>query len=175
MAQAIAKYSRVLLKRLLWPLQPFSPLLRLIKVWHLIVVLLGLNLVGQFWPNPKISAVENLSRWPWSGYWHSQMALIYFQLGDEPAAINELNWAGSHRNNAEEVIRKPGLIRQDIGQWEKALETKKYSIDLLLKLALLNLTIYQDETGKNYFEQARYLDPTNESVTKLGEIISSLR
>ncbi len=157
MAQALAKY---------W---------RFIKAWHLIAVLLIVILSGMFWPNPKLTAAENLSRWPWSGKFHSQMALVYFELGNEAAAIRELNWAGNHRKEAEMTIAKPGLIKQNIGQWEKALETKKYSRDILLKLAFLNLSIYQDEAGKNYFEQARYLDPTDKSVISLGRIISSLQ
>jgi hypothetical protein len=102
------------------------------------------------------------------------MALVYFELGNEKAAFHELSMARGDRIITEAIIRKPGIIRGEIAAWEKELETKPYSRDVLLKLALLNYSLYQDGAGKDYYEQARYLDPTNENVIKLGKIISSL-
>jgi Tfp pilus assembly protein PilF len=173
MAQALVKYSHALLSRIFWPLYPFKPLVQEIKMWQVIAVLLLLALVGMFWPTAKMSVAENLSRWPWSGKWHSQMALVYFQLGQERAAIDELNQAGGHRTTAEAKINQPGIIKQEIASWEKVLEEKKYSKEVLMKLAFLHYLIYEDEAASNYWQQASYLDPTNETIIKLGRVISS--
>ena len=70
------------------------------------------------------------------------------------------------------MIQKTQAVRQEIQSWESALKEKPNYRDVLLRLALLNYQINQNEEAKDYWERANYLDPNNEEVVKVGEIIS---
>jgi len=73
----------------------------------------------------------------------------------------------------EEGLRQKTIIEQEVSSWEKILETKPEYRDILLRLALLNWKIYNNDKAKEYWEKASYLDPNNAEVQKVGEIIFS--
>jgi tetratricopeptide (TPR) repeat protein len=75
----------------------------------------------------------------------------------------------------EESLRQKAVIIQEIESWEKVLETKPEYRDILLRLALLNWKIYNNDKAKEYWEKANYLDPNNIEVQKVGKIIFPAR
>lgn len=86
-------------------------------------------------------------------------------------------WGGYERwveqktylKNLQEKTR----IEQEISKWEKILETKPNYRDVLLRLALLHYQIYNQEKSQENWLKANYLDPNNQEVQKVGQIISS--
>lgn len=110
------------------------------------------------------------------------MAVYWFEVGNEEQALIELEMANKllfvknfeiekSVRKAEEKVREPERIREEIKSWEKVLEEKPYYRDVLLRLSILNYQIYEDEKALEYFEQALYLDPNNEQVKQVKEII----
>ena len=81
-------------------------------------------------------------------------------------------WNWTELKKTEATIQKTQQIRQEIQLWERALDEKSNYRDVLLRLALLNYQINQNEEAKDYWGRANYLDPNNEEVVKVGEIIS---
>jgi len=71
----------------------------------------------------------------------------------------------------EESLRQRAVIIQEIESWEKVLETKPEYRDILLRLALLNWKIYNNDKAKEYWEKANYLDPNRAEVQEVGKII----
>ena len=63
------------------------------------------------------------------------------------------------------------VIQQEISALEKELENKPEYRDVLLKLALLNYQIMDNQKAEEYWQRANYLDPNNSEVQKVGEII----
>jgi len=181
----LVKYSRVLGRRIYSPVKPVvNPLLKRIKLVYVLGGLVGLGLVGSLWYGWRVVENEQVSWWPWSVKSHAGMALGWFENGDEEKAILELRranelvlWetAGVRESlkKAEDKVREPERIRREIESWEKVLEEKPYYRDVLLRLTLLSYQIYEDEKAQEYFERAEYLDPNNEGVQKIGEIIFS--
>ncbi|MBU1500171.1 hypothetical protein KKE48_04875, partial [Patescibacteria group bacterium] len=55
--------------------------------------------------------------------------------------------------------------------WEKVIETKPEYRDVLLRLALLNWRIFNNDKAEEYWQKANNLDPNKEEVQKVGEII----
>jgi tetratricopeptide (TPR) repeat protein len=109
---------------------------------------------------------------------------MWFENGDEEKALDELELANrlliiktegaeASLKRAEEKVMEPERIRREIESWEKVLEEKPYYRDVLLRLALLNYQIYEDEKAEEYWQQANYLDPNNEEGQEVGEIIFS--
>lgn len=125
---------------------------------------------------------ERASFWPWSSKSRAEMAVYWFEVGNEEQALIELEMANKllfvknfeiekSVRKAEEKVREPERIREEIKSWEKVLEEKPYYRDVLLRLSILNYQIYEDEKALEYFEQALYLDPNNEQVKQVKEII----
>ena len=185
MTKKFFKYFKVLRNNLYRPVKPvINPLVKKIKLIYVLGFLVGIGLIGSLWFGWQTKGYEKTAWWPWSTRAHSQMALEYFQAGDEQAALNELklanklliiktNTTSNKLKIAEEKIRQPGKIRNKITAWEKVLEEKPYYRDILLRLAILNWQIYEDEKAIDYWNRANYLDPNNESVQKVGKIISA--
>jgi len=181
----LAKYLRALGRRIYRPVKPVvNPLLKRIKLVYVLGGLVGLGLVGSLWYGWQIGGNEQVSWRPWSAKSHAAMALEWFENGDEERAVEELRRANElvlwetvevreSLKKAEDKVREPERIRGEIESWEKVLEEKPYYRDVLLRLALLNYQIYEDEKAQEYFERAEYLDPNNEGVQKIGEIIFS--
>lgn len=179
------KYSRILGKRLYRPIKPVvNPLLRRVKLVYVLAGLVVLGIGGSLWDGWKPTGNERVGWWPWSAKSHSEMALAWFEDGNEEEALkelkraNELVWWETEAikeglKRAEEKVMEPERIRQEIESWEKVLEEKPYYRDVLLRLALLNYQIYEDEKAEAYWQQANYLDPNNEEGQEVGEIIFS--
>ncbi|MFH0942725.1 MAG: hypothetical protein V1810_00980 [Candidatus Beckwithbacteria bacterium] len=183
----LIRYIKLLSKRVYRPVKPLvNPLVKKIKFWQVLTGLIGLLLIGCFWPvNQNYKAQERAAWWPWSSTSHSQMALAWFNSGGEEKALEELrlanklliiksNRAKTSLIKAEEAVNSLEKTRQEIESWEKVLETKPEYRDVYLRLALLNYSLYNDDKAKLYWEKANYLDPNNQEVQKVGEIISSL-
>jgi len=146
-------------------------------------VILGIG--GSLWGGWRPAGNERAGWWPWSSRSHSEMALTWFENGDEEKALRELGLANrlliiktekaeESLKRAEEKVMEPERIRREIESWEKVLEEKPDYRDVLLRLALLNYQIYEDEKAKDCWNRANYLDPNNEEVQEVGKIISSL-
>lgn len=182
----LLKYSRVLGGRIYRPVRPvLNPLLKRVKLVHVLVGLVILGLGGSLWGGWQPRGNERAGWWPWSAKSHAEMALVWFENGNEVEAVRELELANrllviktqtveDNLKRAEEKVRQPGKIRGEIESWEKVLEEKPYYRDVLLRLALLSYQIYEDEKAQEYFERAKYLDPNNEEVKKIDQIIFSL-
>lgn len=180
MKKKLAKYIKILWKRIYRPCVRgvANPLLEKVKLVH---VLGGLVLVAILSSlvtvSPAFKAQERAAWWPWSAKRHAEMALIWFENGNEDQAIKELKKANKKSQSltkAEEKVRQPEKIRQEIASWEKIIEEKPYYRDVLLRLALLNYRLYEDEKAVDYWERANYLDPNNEEVKQVKKVIFSL-
>ena len=181
----ILKYCQLIGKRVYSPVKPVvNPLLKRIKLVYVLAVLAVLGLVGSLWHGWRVTGNEQVSWWPWSAKSHAEMALEWFENGDEEKATLELKRANElvlwetegvreSLKKAEDRVREPERIRKEIESWEKMLEEKPYYRDVLLRLTLLSYQIYEDEKAQEYFERAEYLDPNNEEVEKIGKIIFS--
>jgi len=181
----LAKYSRVLGKRIYAPVKPMvNPLLKRVKLVYVLCGLVGLGLAGSLWHGWRVAGNEQVGWWPWSAKSHARMALEWMENGDEEKALLELKRANElvlwetvgvkeSLKKTEDKVLEPERIREEIGSWEKVLEEKPYYRDVLLRLALLSHQVYEDEKAQEYFERAEYLDPNNEGVQKIGEIIFS--
>ncbi|MFC1627201.1 tetratricopeptide repeat protein [Patescibacteria group bacterium] len=186
MTKNIFKYCKVLWERIYRPVKPVvNPLLKKIKLIHVLIFLLSLGLAGSLWFGWQVRSTERASRWPWSARSRAEMSLVFFEAGDEEKAMKELEMANKllvlrSKENLEAVrkagekVTAPEKIKQEIKSFEKVLEEKPYYRDVLLRLSLLNYQIYEDEKSKEYFERASYLDPNNQEVLEVKEIISSL-
>lgn len=113
------------------------------------------------------------------------MALFWFEAGDEEKALEELEMANKlllvktsqakeSLRKAEEKVTEPKRIKEEIKSWEKVIEEKPYFRDVLLRLAILNFQIYENEKAVDYLLRAEYLDPSNEEIKEVKEVISSL-
>jgi tetratricopeptide (TPR) repeat protein len=178
MKKKLAKYSRLLWKRVYRPISPVTnPLLGKIKLIHVLGTLVLLVILSSLVTiSPIFKAQERAAWWPWSAKRHAEMALIWLENGNEDQAVKELKKANKKTRalmKAEEKVRQPEKIRQEITSWEKVLEKKPYYRDVLLRLALLNYQLYEDEKAADYWEKANYLDPNNEEVRQVRKIIFS--
>lgn len=181
----LADYGRLITKRVYRPIKPVvNPLLRKVKLVYVLAGLVILGIGGSLWDGWRPAGNEQLGWWPWSAKSHSEMALAWFEDGNEEEALkelkraNELVWWETEEikkglKRAEEKVMEPERIRREIESWEKVLEEKPYYRDVLLRLALLNYQIYEDEKAETYWQQANYLDPNNEEGQEVGEIIFS--
>jgi tetratricopeptide (TPR) repeat protein len=176
-------YLKALSKSLYRPIKPVvSPLLKkitLTKVFSLLVLIgAGGLLVNGF----SIKAQERASRWPWSSKSHSQMALAWFEAGDEDMALNELEVANkllivktrrakNSLKEANDKVMEPEKIREEIVDWEKILGEMPSFKDVFLRLAVLNYQLYNETQARDYFEKAEYLDPNNEEILEIKKII----
>lgn len=70
-------------------------------------------------------------------------------------------------------LQEKTKIEQQISEWEKILETKPNYRDILLRLTLLHYQIYNQEKAQENWLKVNYLDPNNQEVQKVGQIISS--
>jgi len=147
--------------------------------------LLGLVLLGSLVNGWSLSSFERTSYWPWSSRSRSEMAVYWFESGNEEKALEELSkankwlviktsWGKENLRKAEERVLEPERIREEIESWEKVIEERPYFRDVLLRLSILNYRIYEDEKAKDYFLQAEYLDPNNEEIRQVKKIISPL-
>lgn len=177
-------YLIILGKRIYRPVKPVTdPLLNKLKISYVLTGLIVLAIGGSFWPEGRrYQAQERAAWWPWSTKAHSQMALAWFENGNEEKALEELNLAKKlflfqspkvkdSLSKAEKVVNSPSQIRQEIKSWEKVLDEKPSYKDVLLRLSLLNFKIYEVEKANFYWQKAEYLDPNNKEVQKVGKVI----
>lgn len=61
-------------------------------------------------------------------------------------------------------------IRAEMAKLEQAAETVN-TRDVWLKLALLNWQIFDEEKAREYWQKAWFIDPNNEKVTSLRQVI----
>ena len=185
MNKEIWKYFQVVSSRIYRPIKPvINPLLKRIKFVQVLVVMLIINLVGILYPSSSVyQSQQRAGQWPWSTKSHSQIALSWLENGNEAEAIRELEIANKlliintqseqdSLKRAEDKVREPERIREEILLWESVLEEKPYYRDILLRLSLLHHRLYQNEKALNYWENANYLDPNNKQVQQVGEIIN---
>jgi len=178
----LTKYSRVLWKRIYRPVKPFvSPLLKKIKLNHLLILLILIMLLGSFYKGWRPTAYEKAGWWPWSAKSHAKMAIEFFEKGEEKKAKKELKIANqllflslkstkTEVKRAENKVSEPDKIKQEIESWENVLEKRPFYRDVLLRLAILNYQLYENERAMEYFKKAEYLDPKNEEVLRVGEL-----
>ena len=183
MKKNLIKYTKVLLRRVYRPVKPvLSPLLKKTKMWHVLGLLVVIGSAGSLFTGWRVTPQERAARWPWSSRSHSEMAVAWFEAGDEKKAIDELKLANKlffikTKVNKESLLRannkvvEPEKIRQEIKNWEQVLETMPYFKDVFLRLAVLNYQLYEDEQAKYYFEQAEYLDPNDTEVLEIKKLI----
>lgn len=183
----LGRYIRVFWGRIYRPRvkRLINPLLRRVRLVHVLGVLVGLGLLGRFWSvSPIYQAQEKAAWWPWSTKAHAEMALQYFENGEETKAKEELEQANSlllvsfkaakeKLRMAESKVQETDKIREEIRSWEKILEERPYYRDVLLRLAVLNYQVYNDDQARDYWQQANYLDPNNKEVEQVGKVISA--
>ena len=182
----LARYLGVLGRRVYRPIKPLvNPLLKRIKLSYVLLVLGVVMIGGSWWELSEAEkARERAAWWPWSGKKHADMAVGWLKAGDEKMAVKELELAyemtmikteglQEYLNSVEKIVQEPERIRQEIRQGEKVLEEKPYYRDVLLRVALWYWQLNDGEKAQGYWEKASYLDPNNEEVQKVGEVISS--
>ncbi len=179
----LVKYSKALLKRVCRPIKPVvSPLVKRVKLWQVLSLLLVIAITGSLVDGWRVKPQEQASFWPWSSRSHSEMALYWFEVGDEEKALGELEIANKllilktkknldSLNKAQEKVTQPERIREEIKSWEKVLEERPYFRDVLLRLSILNYQIYEDEKTIEYFNRASYLDPNYVEVLNFRKVI----
>jgi tetratricopeptide (TPR) repeat protein len=182
----LKKFQILLFNRIYRPIKPIlNPLVRKIKIWHVLTTLIVLMVGGSLINGWSLSSLERASYWPWLSKTHLNLSLFWFEVGDEKKALDELSkankwlfiktsWARESLIKAEEKVLEPERIRDEIRSWEKILEERPYFRDVLLRLSILCYQVYEDDKAKEYFTKAEYLDPNNEEVLKVKEVISSL-
>lgn len=170
-------------KRVYRPIKPVvSPLIEKIKMWHVFSFLVMISLLGSLVNGFRVSPKERAGFWPWSSKSHSQMALAWFEAGDEERALLELEIAnklffvktnGNEESllSAREKVMEPERLRTEIKEWEVVLEKMPSFRDVYLRLAVLNYQLYEDEKAREYFEKAEYLDPNSLEVLEIKKII----
>lgn len=176
-------YVRILGKRIYKPIEPLaSLLLKKMKLWQVLVVLVILEILGSLSNGWRVKPQEKAAWWPWLSQAHSQMAVAWFEAGNEEKALRELALAnklliiksGVNQENLRLIhdkISESKKIRREIFGWEEVLEKNPYYKDVLLRLSILNYQLYQNEKAKDYFERAEYLDPNDDEVLEVGKII----
>lgn len=176
MAKNWLKYIFILGKRAYRPIRPLiNPWLKKVKPIHLLLILLLVSLGGRFWPtHDRYRFQESAAWWPWSSGSHDQMALAWFNAGEEERALSELELVDQVPKRTEDVIKAPERTRKEMASWEKILESRPYAKGVLLRLAVLKFMLYEDEAAKVYWLRAQYLDPTSEMVKKVGELIKAI-
>jgi len=179
----LIKYSKVLWRRIYRPIKPFiNPLLKKIKLVHVLIGCILIVLCGSFLKGLLPTAYEKAGWWPWSAKSHAKMAIEFFEKGNEEKAKKELEIANrllfleltsvkKEVKKAEKKVNEPDKIKQEIESWENVLEKRPFYRDVLLRLAVLNYQIYENEKATKYFEKAEYLDPKNEEVVEIRKII----
>src|SRR3990167_7079291 len=87
----LLKYLITLGRRIYRPVKPIiNPLLKKIKLSYVLGGLIIIGIGGSFWFNgSRYQAQEKAAWWPWSAKAHSQMALAWFENGNEEKALEE--------------------------------------------------------------------------------------
>ncbi len=177
------KYTKTLSRRVYRPVKPFiNPLVKRVKLWQVLATIGLLGIIGSLSNGWMVGPQERAGFWPWSSKSHSKMAIYWFEAGEEQKALKELEVANKllfvktngnldNLRKAQEKVKQPERIREEIKSWEKVLEEKPYYRDVLLRLSVLSYQIYEDEKAVEYFLEAEYLDPNNDEVLSLKEII----
>lgn len=185
-SKELVKYIKTLIKRVYRPIKPIlNPLVKKIKIWHVLTALIVLMVGGSLINGWSLSSLERASYWPWLSKTHLNLSLYWFEVGDEEKALAELSkankwlfaktsWGKESLRKAEEKVFEPERIREEIRSWEKVLEERPFFRDVLLRLAILNYQVYEDDKAKDYFTQAEYLDPSSEEIEEVKKIIFSL-
>jgi len=162
----------------------------MLQKWNVIslVVLFVILLTGFFWPRDEITQAKlAVARWPLSTKKHLQMARAFFNNNYENKAIEEYKKAeGLYRifsfldinkktrkslEETKQLVYKPEKVRKDINYWETVLKAKPHYRDVFIRLAALNYQLGNEKKGKDYWQKAFYLDPNNEFVRKIGEML----
>lgn len=154
-----------------------------IRTWSftgLLVILIGWSAASQtVFLSSLDKAKQAVSRWPWASSPHVQFAINLFESGST-SAYKELtlaqqlplqNW--ENISLAKDIIQKPENAKLQIKILEKLQQEKYYSPEITRRLALLNLTIYEDSQAQKYLKKMEYLDPQGEPTKQLAKIISS--
>jgi len=131
--------------------------------------------------NPSDKTKQAVSRWPWASSAHLEFAIGLFENGSA-LAYKELSLSQSlplkNWNNidlAKTIIQKPENAKLQIMLLEKIQTEKFASTEILRRLALLNLAIYQDTQAFQYLKKMEYLDPQGETTIALSETLKSLK
>ena len=155
-----------------------------------IIILLILILFGSyFWPASE--ADQNklaVSRWPLSIKNHLQLAQSYFdndELNKTEIEVEKAKRlykffkifdfkkrAAEKIKAGESLVSQPEKIKKQINYWQTILKDKPNFRDVYLHLSLLHYQLWQDEKAKQAWEKAFYLDPNNENVQAIGELVN---
>jgi hypothetical protein len=88
------------------------------------------------------------------------MSLAWFDAGNEEMARKELKLtSGQDLIRTEQVIELPEKVRNQIASWEKKLLLMPYHQEILMRLAVANARIYENEKANQYLQKAQYLNP----------------
>lgn len=184
--KSLTRYLRLLFKQVYRPIKPLvSPLVSRIKMRWVLVTIVVLAIGGSLMNGWSLSSQERAGYWPWFSKTHAELAVYWFEVGNEKKAIEELGLANKtllikttkakeRITKAEDKVLGPEKIREEIRSWEKILDERPFFRDVLLRLSILNYQIYEDEKAKDYFTQAEYLDPTNKEIKEVKKIIFPL-
>lgn len=166
-----------------------SPALKLTREWSAGVLLLLILGIGVTLPISRFDQTRARVGNNFRDYWgHLQLAEISAEESDFILADKELRLA----NQLVNATSKQGVlgvtsefarvtdkvfpreaIYEEIAKWEEVLAQKLGYRDVLLRLAVLHWQIYEDDTAREYFEEARALDPNNEVVKQVGKLIEA--
>ena len=85
---------------------------------------------------------------------------------------NEVLGITSEFEDVRKIVFPEETVREEIAELEATLEDQPGYRDLLLRLAVLYWQVYDEPQSQAYFEEARNLDPNNEIVKEVGELLS---
>ncbi len=152
----------------------------------LAAVIIALLTVNLFFSGKEAYdlAKEQAQLYPQNPQPHLLLATFYQQNNDLDRAETELKLAVRDRglgasSIADNELRKiqqlrvqPGEMETEIIRWEKTVAKYSGYRDGYLKLAYLNWKLYRNKLAKSYWEKAFFLDPNNETVRRIGELVN---
>ena len=160
-------------------------------ITFLLLFVLLMILASSFeYKNRAENARNQLTAYPWLAISHLNMAQNWYEFGYLEKAKSTLRtinasfflswqiktipaWQKKYevvKNNIETKEK----IEAEIKQWEQWIVTNPPSFDIYLRLSLLNYQVKNDQQAKEYAQKAAYLNPTNENVKKMEELLNNL-
>lgn len=166
-----------------------SPTLSFTRQWLVPFAVVGLVLAKVLFSNSEFEeAKRRVQSRPLDASAHFQLAVTAAKEDDFVLAEKEFTLANqlikksksqrvlgaiSEMEVARKLVFPEEAVMEEIYELEQVLINKPGYRDILLKLAVLNWQIEKIDKAREYFEKARILDPNNEMVGEVGELISN--
>ena len=158
------------------------------KKWLAIGIIFIFILI-QIWPRQGIAVkLQAVGQNPWSIKKRLALSQELYHLGQLELAQKELafiesNWLMSWQfklrpqlkksyQQTKNLIETPQRLKAEVDYWEKVLEEKPGYRDGLLRLAVLYYQTYQIDKAQTAWQKADKLDPNNNKVKEVGQLIN---